>query len=304
MSSFVGMFGLRACGQCGKKFSVDADGISCSRLVMHMARKHAKSGLPSLLKVQKSTNSTSSTFPGEGDSSKEDDVDKEFGVIEGVIEPWLNASCIPGAPFDEEPMVVEEPSNAFVFSSSDDETMMEDDPDEKESVDEVDLVVDMLGDPVDNGSIPSSDEEAEEPELPSSDFGLDRSAFLGLESAFEELDADKHDQEEKEETFDKEEDNRRRQQLRNSLDSIASGCGLKTVEELLFAKLMNDIGPAGTNSVGDKIIAFMRQMDIINGVESWVTTKLPRRYSGIKRKLAKKLKQMNAAADAVAGNYF
>ncbi len=89
--------------------------------------------------------------------------------------------------------------------------------------------------------------------------------------------------------------------LRVNLDNASKEAGLTRVEQLMFVNLLSDI--KGTQSTGDKILAFMHKCTELNkdsGID-WITEYMPQRYTTLKKKISKKVKEINNATDVRAG---
>ena len=78
-----------------------------------------------------------------------------------------------------------------------------------------------------------------------------------------------------------------------------------SVEALLFAKLMEEIG--ATDEKGNKVLAYLHLCETLNSKmsgdncgSSWIS-KLPKRFPAIKKRIQATLKKINAASDARTG---
>jgi hypothetical protein len=92
---------------------------------------------------------------------------------------------------------------------------------------------------------------------------------------------------------------------KEAMDMEAGKLGLVSVEALLFAKLMEEIG--ATDEKGNKVLAYLHLCETLNSKmsgdncgSSWIS-KLPKRFPAIKKRIQATLKKINAASDARTG---
>jgi hypothetical protein len=210
--SFVGLFGIRKCDECGAKFAVDPDGVSCIRLVMHVARKHSGSSFCRTFKRKRSELDCS--------SSEEDDicdggieghnmVDEDLSSREHQVDSEVNANTSYERAFlaplrTAESMLSE--WDALVGHEDDDHS--EEDEDCVEGDSDTDL--------------PSDDDDYEGFDSKQERLGALRNTVDSVKKVTEEELA-----RQAEET---------RVALKTRLDSIAEECGLKKAEQLFFAE--------------------------------------------------------------------
>ena len=112
---------------------------------------------------------------------------------------------------------------------------------------------------------------------------------------------------------DVEERQRRLDIAKVAMDEEAARCGLSSFEELLLARLVDEIG--GTQEQGNKVLEFIHFCHKLNGrcnvndktVEKnqqccWIS-RLPRRYTTIKRHIQSKLNKINSESDMRTGKH-
>jgi hypothetical protein len=86
---------------------------------------------------------------------------------------------------------------------------------------------------------------------------------------------------------------------KETMDAEAGKCGLGAIEELLFAKLMDEIG--ATDEKGNKVLAYLHFCETLNGNRCHWIGRLPTRFTTIKRQIQKSLKKVNADSDVRTG---